>query len=304
MRSKIRSLISFVTISVISSNILIAQLPEEKPLWPNGVSNHPIKYKEEKQRSSDVQSSSPSQLNRVFSCISSPTYIIHKPQKPNGVALVICPGGGFRDVWLDREGNDFAIWLAKQGITSLVLKYRTYNSDDLIAKMSMNDYFPHVYADAKQAIYILRSQAKELGIDPQKIGISGYSAGGALSLSVGLDLFEKALPAYANFGQTSATPNFLCLIYPGISPQIQNAAEKKATLLPAFFLNGAEDNVTPASNCIDLYKTFLSKKAPAELHIYSKGGHGFDSGIGRGHAIATWQESFIIWLKDMKFLQE
>lgn len=284
--------------------MVLAQLPEEKPIWPNGLSNNPVKYDEEKSRTSDVQPSSPSHQNRVFSCVSTPTYIIHKPQKPNGVALVIFPGGGFRDVWFDREGNDFALWLAQQGITSLVLKYRTYNSDDLVTKMSMNDYYPHVYADAKQAIFTLRSQSKELGIDANKIGIAGYSAGGALSLLVGVELLEKELPSYANFGQTSTTPNFLCLIYPGISPQIQNAAEKKATLPPAFFLNGAEDNVTPASNCIDLYKTFLSKKAPAELHIYAKGGHGFDSGIGRGQAIATWQESFLIWLKDMKFLSE
>ncbi|NJK94259.1 MAG: alpha/beta hydrolase [Bacteroidales bacterium] len=286
------------------STLVFAQLPLEKHLWSNGISNNPVKYKEEKQRTSDVQPGSPSGLNRVFSCVSTPTYIIHKPQKPNGLALVICPGGGFRDVWFDREGNDFALWLAQHGITSLVLKYRTYNSDDLVSKMSLNDYFPHVYADAKKAIYILRSQGKELGIDENKIGIAGYSAGGALSLLVGLELLEKEIPTYTNFGQTSTTPNFLCLIYPGISPQIQNAAEKKSSLLPAFFINGAEDNVTPASNCIDLYKTFLSKKAPAELHIYAKGGHGFDSGIGRGQAIATWQESFIIWLKDMKFLQE
>lgn len=284
--------------------MVFAQLPEEKPLWANGIPNNPIKYDEEKSRTSDIQPSSSSQMNRVFNCVSTPTYIIHKPQKPNGVALVICPGGGFHDVWFDREGNDFALWLAQHGITSLVLKYRTYNSDELVTKMSINDYFPHVYADAKQAIFILRSLAKELGIDVNKIGIAGYSAGGALSLSVGLELFEKGLPAYANFGETSTTPNFLCLIYPGISPQIQSAAEKKATLPPAFFLNGAEDNVTPAVNCIDLYKTFLSKKAPAELHIYAKGGHGFDSGIGRGQAIATWQESFIIWLKDMKFITE
>jgi acetyl esterase/lipase len=182
MRSIFRSQIIFVTLSLISGNILFAQLPDEKPLWSNEVSNNPVKYNQEKQRTSDVQPGSPSGLNRVFSCVSTPTYIIHKPQNPNGVALVICPGGGFRDVWFDREGNDFALWLAKQGITSLVLKYRTYNSDDLVTKMSMNDYFPHVYADAKQAIYILRSQAKELGIDGNKIGIAGYSAGGALSL--------------------------------------------------------------------------------------------------------------------------
>jgi acetyl esterase/lipase len=283
-----------------------AQLPKEQPLWPKGIPNNPVKYKEEKLRNGDVRKSSPSQLNRVFSCVSTPTYIIIKPEigKSNGVALVICPGGGFRDVWFDREGNDFGLWLAQKGITSLVLKYRTFNSDAEGFKLPRNEYNPQVYADAKQAIFILRSKAKELGIDENKIGISGFSAGGSLSLTVALEINEKELPVYASFGKTSTRPDFIGLFYPGLNPDMINFAKTKESLPPVFIMNGGPDKVTPADNCIELYKILSSNKISTEMHIYAKGDHGFDSGVDRGNGISMWRDSFIAWLKDTGFIKE
>jgi acetyl esterase/lipase len=283
-----------------------AQLPQEQPLWPKGIPGNPVKYKEEKLRTSDVLISSLSQLNRVFSCVSVPTYIIHKPEKgkSNGVAVVICPGGGFRDVWFDREGNDFGLWLAKQGVTSLVLKYRTFNTDAEGFKLTRNEYMPQVYADALQAIYTLRSKAKELDIDENKIGIAGFSAGGSLSIRVALGMYENELPAYAAFNQVSTKPDFAGLFYPGLDSEVINLAGKKDAFPPVFIMNGGEDKTTPAGNCIELYKVLTSKNFSTELHIYAKGGHGFDSGVGRGYAISTWRDSFIAWLKDAAFIKE
>ena len=136
---------------------------------------------QEKVRSEKVNESSLSQKNRVFSQVTTPTYILYQPEKniSTRVAVVICPGGGFRDVWFDREGADFAMWLVQKGITSLVLKYRTFNKDADNFTLERDVYNTEVYADAKQAIHILRSQADELGIDQNKIGIGGFSAGGA-----------------------------------------------------------------------------------------------------------------------------
>jgi acetyl esterase/lipase len=281
-----------------------AQLPPEKPLWPNGIPDNPVKYSQEKLRETEPHQGSLSHQNRVFSCVSTPTYTIFKAEHPNGVGLVICPGGGFRDVWIDREGNDFALWLAQYGVTSLVLKYRTFNEDADNFHLTRDAYNPQVYADARQAIFILRSQANELNLDVNKIGISGFSAGGALSLMAGLNLYEDELPAYANFGKISASPDFLCLIYPGISPQVMIRAKTTDSIPPVFMINGAEDNTTPAPKCVDLYQIFLDNNIPAELHIYAKGSHGFDSGIGRGNGVAMWRDSFVAWLKDMKFIEE
>ncbi len=288
----------FFTIGLTRSQAL-----QEQPLWPNGIPNNPVKYDREKIRKEKVNENSLSQRNRVFSQVFNPTYIIYQAEKDiaSGVAMVICPGGGFRDVWFDREGADFAMWLAQKGITSLVLKYRTFNSDADDFYLERDVYNPEVYADAKQAIHILRSQAEKLGIDKNKIGIGGFSAGGALSLYAALDTYQNALPDYAKFKQ-STRADFACLIYPGVRDVLYENIKQKEDISPMFFVNGAEDDVTPADKCIKLYSALMDKNVPAELHIYSKGRHGFDSGIGRGYGIATWQDSFINWLKDMNFL--
>jgi endo-1,4-beta-xylanase len=218
--------------------------------------------------------------------------------------VVVCPGGGFRDVWFDREGNDLGLWLAQRGVTSLVLKYRTFNTDAEGFTLKRNEYDPQVYADAKQAIYILRSQAKELKIDENKIGIAGFSAGGSLSLMIALEIYEKELPAYANFHKINTKPNFAGLFYPGLNPELINRAGIKDSIPPTFIINGGPDKTTPAANCIELFKALTSKHVSTEMHIYAKGDHGFDSGIERGYGISIWRESFIAWLKDTGFIKE
>ena len=306
MKSLSRILLSLLVLSVVCNFNCMAQLPKEQPLWPNGIPKNPVKYKEEKLRTSAPLKSSLSQLNRVFSCVSVPTYIIHKPEngKSNGVGVVVCPGGGFRDVWFDREGNDLGLWLAQRGVTSLVLKYRTFNTDAEGFTLKRNEYDPQVYADAKQAIYILRSQAKELKIDENKIGIGGFSAGGSLSLMIALEIYEKELPAYANFHKINTKPNFAGLFYPGLNPELINRAGIKDSIPPTFIINGGPDKTTPAANCIELFKALTSKHVSTEMHIYAKGDHGFDSGIERGYGISIWRESFIAWLKDTGFIKE
>ncbi len=303
MKQLMKVLPIIFSFALIPANLLLSQSKQEVPLWPDGIPDNPVSYAQEKVRSEGARESSPSKMNRVFSQVSEPGYVLYQPDKrmSDGVAVVICPGGGFRDVWFDREGVDFAMWLAQKGITSLVLKYRTFNPDAEGFSLQRSKYNGEVYADAKKAIHILRSRAGELGINKNKIGIAGYSAGGALSLMAALEINEDILPGYARFDE-STLPDFACLLYPGINTKVLKALERKENIPPMFMVNGAQDKVTPAAKCIKLYSALLDKKIPAELHIYSKGGHGFDSGIGRGYGISTWQESFFAWLKDMKFL--
>jgi len=143
----------FLLIALIFSNPVQSQSGQELPLWPDGIADNPVAYTQEKLRSPDANESSPSGMNRVFSQVSEPTYVLHKAEKniANGVAVVICPGGGFRDVWFDREGTDFALWLAEKGITSLVLKYRTFNPDAKDFSLTREIYNREVYVDALQA---------------------------------------------------------------------------------------------------------------------------------------------------------
>ena len=291
----------FLFFGLIYSNPIQSQSMQELPLWPDGIPDNPISYTEEMVRSEGVNESSPSQMNRVFSQVIEPTYVLYQAGKniATGVAVVICPGGGFRDVWFDREGTDFALWLAEKGITSLVLKYRTFNPDAEDFSLQRDTYHREVYADAMQAIHILRSGAAELNIDPDKIGIAGYSAGGALALMAALEIYDNDLPKYARF-EENTLPEFACLIYPGIDDAFLQTIKTREQIPPMFMINGAEDDVTPAKKCIELYSALLEKKIPAELHVYAKGRHGFDSGIGRGFGVASWQDSFILWLKDIK----
>jgi acetyl esterase/lipase len=301
MKHLMKALPVFLFIGIIYSNPIQSQSMQELPLWPDGIPDNPIVYTQQKVRSEGVNESSPSGMNRVVSQVSEPTYVLYQAEKniANGVAVVICPGGGFRDVWIDREGTDFALWLAQKGITSLVLKYRTFNPDAEGFSLERETYNREVYADALQAIHILRSQAAKLNLDLNKIGIAGYSAGGALALMAALEIYEDSLPEYTSFKENTL-PDFACLIYPGIDDVFLQAIKTKEQIPPMFMINGAEDDVTPANKCIELYSALLEKKIPAELHIYAKGRHGFDSGIGRGFGVASWQDSFILWLKDIK----
>ena len=150
-----------VILIFLTNSMAKSQVSKELPLWPDGIPNNPIEYKKEKVREENVNKTSLSQKNRVFSQVSQPTYILYQADQEiaTGVAMVICPGGGFRDVWFDREGADFALWLAQKGITSLVLKYRTFNSDVEDFGLTRDVYAKEVYADAKQAIHILLSQS-------------------------------------------------------------------------------------------------------------------------------------------------
>ncbi|MCG6537055.1 MAG: alpha/beta hydrolase, partial [Syntrophales bacterium LBB04] len=200
-------------------------------------------------------------------------------------------------------GTDFALFLAKYGITSMVLKYRTYNTNGEDLPLKYDEYIYHVYADAKQAIYLFRSQAKELGLDAAKIGIAGFSAGGSLALGTALEIGDDKLPAYTEHTKPNTRPDFACLVYPGIHPDFIKAAEVKANIPPLFIINGGEDTVTPAKNGIDLFSALHKRNIRAEIHIYAKGGHGFDSGVERGNGISTWRDNFIAWLKDMEILK-
>ncbi len=298
---------AFVIELILSTSLPAADLPRELPLWQKPPTEHPIRYDVEEQvRSAEPPLGSPSGSNRVFSFVSSPSYSIHRPDKPNGVGLVICPGGGYSDVWLDREGHDLAIWLKDHGVTSLVLKYRTNSGDDNDRPYSWEDYLPAVEADARQAIRILRKGASDLELQRDKIGICGFSAGGNLALICTL----RPEPQQA-VTEISGMPDFAGLFYPwfrGDYSQIikSRSAPESATpsICPIFIMNAADDQDTPTDQCVDFYLSLLRAKVSAELHVFSKGSHGFDLGTGRGESAALWPTSFVSWLRDSDIIQD
>ncbi|MBC8868964.1 MAG: alpha/beta hydrolase [Planctomycetes bacterium] len=296
----------FMTTLLFWSTSLAVEFPPELPLWEKGSPVEPIRHDVEEQvRSHKAPTGSPSGSNRAYSSVSSPTYSIHRPEKPNGVGLVICPGGGFRDVWIDREGHDLAIWLKDHNVTLLVLKYRTRPAK-ISSKDAWESYQRAVRADGRQAIRILRKQAGDLGLQPNKIGICGFSAGGHLAISCALHA-EPKLPET----EVSGMPDFAGLFYPGIPEGISQAIESRTasesggpTICPMFIVNARVDKLTPADKCIDFCATLLKAGVNAELHVFSKGGHGFGLGDGRGESTALWPTSFVAWLRDSNMIQD
>jgi acetyl esterase/lipase len=298
-----------VLIAVVSlgTPLQAVDLPQELPLWDKLPRDHAIRHDVKEQvRSYKARPGCPSGLNRVFSSVSLPTYSLHRPKNPNGVGLVICPGGGFRNVWIDREGHDLAIWLKDHNVTSLVLKYRTFVASDKNPENTWQNYQRIVQADGRQAIRILRKRASELGLQPNKIGICGFSAGGHLALTCALYTEPRLQEA-----KVSGMPDFAGLFYPGIPDDVGRIIDSRATsaghtpgICPMFVMNARVDKLTPADKCVDFYSMLLKAGVKAELHVFSKGSHGFDLGIGRGKSAEMWPRSFTAWLSDSNMIQD
>jgi len=232
-------------------------------------------------------------------------------EKSNGTAVIICPGGAYVGMAVKHEGSQVAKWMNGLGITAFVLKYRL--PDDSI--MENKTIAP--MQDGQRAIRIVRNHAKEWGINPKKIGIMGFSAGGHLASTLSTHFNEKV---YEPQDTTSARPDFSLLIYPVISmdltithlgsrenllgnnpsPELvkhfSNELQVNDQTPPAFLVQSIDDDVVPVQNSI-VYAMALHKfKIPCELHLYQSGGHGY--GMGRSaNTESTWPEACRKWLE-------
>ena len=228
----------------------------------------------------------------IISKISKPTLTVFLPpkNKANGTAVIICPGGGYWVVAAGHEGADVAKKFNKMGVAAFVLKYRIPND----AWMIDREIGP--LQDAQQAIKMVRDNAVKWNIDGARIGIMGFSAGGHLAATAGTHFNTCHIPNKTN---TSVRPNFMMLIYPVISfmPGIsyagsgeqilgKNPSLEKLKLYsnelqitsqtpPTFLVHASNDNGVSPKNSTLFYDSLVSKKVPAEVHIYQTGGHGF-----------------------------
>lgn len=246
--------------------------------------------------------------------VTSPEMIAYLPKKPNGTAVIICPGGGYGILSLVQEGVKVAEKLNEIGVTAFVLKYRL--PSDLI----MVDQTMGPLQDALQAMYLVRKNASLWGINPAKIGIMGFSAGGHLAASVSVHYNDLKVQ---NQEQISLRPDFSILIYPVISFGTVTHAGSVKNLLgenptsaqrsyfssqnyvnaqtpPAFLVHANNDASVPVKNSI-LYNEALTKfKVPAEMHIYPAGGHGF--GLQNKTTKDDWFERLKNWMESNQWL--
>jgi len=243
-----------------------------------------------------------------------PQYFLFRPENPNGMCVVILPGGGYGALAGDHEGRQFGEWFAEQGITAMVVKYRISGSDE------KGYHFPVPLIDARRAIRTARSMAEELRIDPDKIGIMGFSAGGHLA-STCVTMFDETFAEETNdeIDALSCRPSFGMLIYPVISmskPHVHEGSKRRLlgenpppelakrldTALrvtkdtpPIFIVHSADDAVVPLKNALDFIEACVANKVPVTAHIYNTGGHGYGFS-GRGEATG-WTARLAEWLE-------
>lgn len=294
----------------ISLNAYCHVIPVELNLWPDkapGSENLALEL------NVDNRSKVPSIQNRSISSIQTPKLEILVPDQPNGTAVLICPGGGYRYLSYDHEGTVIAKRLNEEGITAFILSYRLpaegHDNGNLIPLQ-----------DAQRAMRIIRSHSAEWGLNPEKMGVMGFSAGGHLASTLGT-LYEHHVYEKVDLSDdSSARPDFMILIYPVISMEdgITHNGSKNNLLgenpaysfvkqhssdlqvdqntPPTFLALASDDKTVIAENSIRFFRALLAAGVPVELHSFETGGHGF--GIRNTSGTNTeWPNLLINWMK-------
>lgn len=306
-----KSVLAAIILSFILSDIADAQ-QFTIALWPDGIPGSLV--------DSNYIENITTVDGRITRCerITNPDLTVFLPplEQSNGVAVLICPGGGYGMLAFDHEGNEIAKWLNNNGIAGIILKYR------LPSDKIMKDKTIGPLQDAQEAMRIIRRNASAWNIDPGKIGVIGFSAGGHLASTLSTHFAEIV---YDVKDDTSARPDFSLLIYPVISfdsavthmgsrnnligsdPDrsriiyFSNELRIGSDTPPAFLVHSSDDKAVPVMNSISYFKGLQQNKIPVEIHIFQKGGHGYGLSVNTGTQ-SSWPELCLNWLREMGFL--
>jgi len=234
--------------------------------------------------------------------VSTPTLSVYRPsaERANGTAIIVCPGGGHSILAFDHEGTEVAEWLNTLGVTGIVLKYR-------VPFRNPDKRWEAAVQDAQRAVRVARSRAKEWNIDPERLGILGFSAGGETAGRAAMLHAKRQYAAVDAIDDVSCRPDFAALIYPGglddkSTPwTLKSDVHVDANTPPMFFAHAADDRV-PAAQSVLLFTELRKVSVPAELHVYASGGHGY--GMRKtGHPVNTWPDRCADWLRDQGWLK-
>ncbi len=236
--------------------------------------------------------------------VTKPTLSIYPAPKDanSGVAVVVCPGGGYTNLAWDHEGEQVAAWLNSIGVTAAVLKYRVPRREG-----TPNGQPPQqALMDAQRALSMVRTKAKEWEVDPAKIGILGFSAGGHLAAWASNASEKRAYEAIDESDKASCKPDFAVTIYPGgmlkRGTDQLNAEVQATSQTPPTFLAVASDDKGSAESTLFYYLALKRAGVPAEMHIYETGGHGFGMRPSK-KAYSTWPKRCEEWMKDRGILK-
>ncbi len=279
------------------------------PIWPSGVPNQLASAPEEQREPRDIM---------WITNVTTPDIEVYLPteRSATGQAVLICPGGGYQGLAYNWEGTDIARWLNSKGIAGIVLKYR------LPSEEAQPKPYLAPLQDAKQAIRTVRANATDWNINPEKIGVMGFSAGGHLASTLGTLYHHPESDISNELSNISARPDFLVLIYPVISfmddighqgsrnnligenpstemiQAFSNELNVTEDTPPTFLLHSRDDKSVPVLNSVRFYQSLNKHQVPVEMHLYPHGGHGYALGLDQGH-LKLWPELLAQWLSSL-----
>ena len=279
---------SWVSMLLTAGSLFPAE-PQVLMLWDKGAPGSEGKVAEESVRVTPAG-------DRVVSSVHRPSLTVYLPsaESATGAAVVIAPGGGHRELWTTHEGHNVARWLSEHGVAAFVLRYRLAREKD-----STYTVQGHSLADTKRAIRLVRSKAAGWGINADRVGVMGFSAGGELAA---LASAPSKVEDHAADGidRESAKPAFQALVYPAIPREMELSADTP----PAFLACGENDRTNISQGLPELYLAMKRAGASAELHVYAGVGHGFGVRETAGGAVAGWLNRFHEWLGTRGFLKK
>lgn len=279
-----------------------AEMPKEIPLWPAGAPGEKGGIGEERDMTKPTENLVGGKRVIRLGNVSNPTITLYPAptDKANGAAVLVCPGGGYSILALDLEGTEVCEWLNSIGVTGVLLKYR-------VPKRAGLEKHTAALQDAQRAMGMARHRAKEWGLDPTRLGVLGFSAGGHLSATLASGAGQRSYPAVDAADQASCRPDFSVLIYPAyltlkddgdkVAPEVQVTSNT-----PPAFIAIAQDDPVRMENVLFYTLALKKEKVPVELHLYPTGGHGY----GLRHSkdlVSSWPDRAADWMRSRGLLK-
>ncbi len=271
--------------------------PAPIPLWPGAVPDEPKALPPEADMNKPTDPLIAGRPIIRLGNVSIPTIAIYRPDpaKDTGATIVVCPGGGYNILAMDLEGTEVCTWLNSIGVTGVLLKYR-------VPGRQGQERYAAALQDAQRAVGMVRHRAGELGLDPKRVGVLGFSAGANLSALLAGHYATRNYATVDAADAVNCRPDFMVLIYPGgfidakqgdaLRPEI--IVSKETT--PSTFIAMAEDDPVRVENAVQYYLALKKAGVPAEMHLYPTGGHGY--GLRRSaHDVTTWPDRLADWMK-------
>jgi acetyl esterase/lipase len=283
-------------------------LPKVIELWPQKAPDEPGAIGPERTRMSprlDRKQVEVTESTQLITDVTKPTITIYRPKtnQKTSTGIIICPGGGYWDLYWQLEGEEVAAWVNSLGATGIILKYRVPRRPDEPKDQPAR----RPLQDAQRAVSLVRSKATELGIDPHRIGIVGFSAGGHLAIVTATRFDKRSYFSIDDIDRVSCRPDFAILVYPGYlktkeKDELAPGLEVPAGTPPVFLAHGGADLISPPEHSVLMYLALRRAGVPAELHVYVDAAHDF--GVRRSdRPCSAWTDSCATWLRSQGFLE-